>query len=139
MECNPTFIPLQIILGGRITFVMARISYIFGNKFLLSLSLSIMLICFLLPTPLIKTAFAHFAHLPHYNGSGLGIGNYYVYQAIDPEYTPTNQPARMSFSIQDYNGNDVRHRILTMVEIYSERTGERICSLSLDHEDVWRL
>jgi hypothetical protein len=128
MECNPTFIPLQIILGGRITFVMARISYIFGNKFLLSLSLSILLLYLLWPMPLIKIAFAHFAHLPHYNGSGLGIGNYYVYQAIDPEYTPTDQPARMSFSIQDYNGNDVKHRILTMVEIYSERTGERIAA-----------
>ena len=47
---------------------------------------------------------------------------------MDPEYTPTNQPAKMSFSIQDYNGNDVTRRILTMVEIYSERTGERIAA-----------
>ena len=34
----------------------------------------------------------------------------------------------MSFNIQDYNGNDVNRRILTMVELYLERTGERIAA-----------
>jgi hypothetical protein len=76
----------------------------------------------------ISPAYAHFSHLSHYNGGGLGIGKYYVYQAMDPEYTPTNQPAQISFSIQDYNGNDVNARLMTMVEIYSEKTGERIAT-----------
>ena len=105
---------------------MAKITNFFGKIFFLSLSLSIIVLNIIVAASLISTAFGHFSHLPHYNGGGLGIGRYYVYQAMDPEYTPTNQPAKMSFSIQDYNGNDVTRRILTMVEIYSERTGERI-------------
>ena len=105
---------------------MAKITNFFGEIFFLSLSLSIIALNIIVAASLIPTAFGHFSHLPHYNGGGVGIGNYYVYQAMDPEYTPTNQPAKMSFSIQDYNGNDVNRRILTMVEIYSERTGERI-------------
>ena len=116
---------------------MAKIANSFGEVLFSSFSLSIIALNLIVAASLIPTAFAHFSHLPHYNGGGLGVGNYYVYQAIDPEYTPTNQPARLSFSIQDYNGNDVTRRILTMVELYSERTGERICSLSLDDEDIW--
>ena len=107
---------------------MAKITNFFGEIFFSSLSLSIIALNFIVAASLIPTAFGHFSHLPHYNGGGVGIGNYYVYQAMDPEYTPTNQPAKMSFSIQDYNGNDVTRRILTMVEIYSERTGERIAA-----------
>jgi hypothetical protein len=111
-------------------FTVAKRNF-FGEKsfFSLTLSIIIVLIIVVVTSSLsINTAFAHFSHLPHYNGGGLGIGKYYVYQAMDPEYTPTNQPAKMSFSIQDYNGNDVTSRILTMVEIYSERTGERIAA-----------
>jgi hypothetical protein len=69
---------------------------------------------------------AHLAHLPHYNGGGLSIGRYYVYEAMEPEYTSTQEPAKIIFSIQDGNGNDIHDNILTMVEIYSENTGERI-------------
>jgi hypothetical protein len=107
---------------------VAKITTSFGEVLFSSLSLSVIALNIIVAASLIPTAFAHFSHLPHYNGGGLGIGNYYVYQAIDPEYTPTDQPARLSFSIQDYNGNDVTRRILTMVELYSERTGERIAA-----------
>jgi hypothetical protein len=75
---------------------------------------------------LIPKSYAHFGHLAHYNGSGIGLGKYYINEQLDPEYTPPNQPIKISFSIQDnMNGNDV-HNILTMMEIYSVSTGERI-------------
>lgn len=70
-------------------------------------------------------SYAHFGHLAHYNTGGLGLGKYYINEQIDPEYTPPGQPSKISFSIQDTNGNDV-YNIVTMVEIYSESTGERV-------------
>lgn len=107
---------------------MAKILRVFGEIFFSNLVLPVLLLNIIVGASFINPAFGHFSHLPHYNGGGLGIGKYYVYQAMDPEYTPTNQPSKMSFSIQDFNGNDVTTRILTMVEIYSERTGERIAA-----------
>ena len=75
---------------------------------------------------LVPKSYAHFSHLAHYNGGGIGLGKYYINEQLDPEYTPANQPTKISFSIQDnMNGNDV-HNILTMMEIYSVSTGERI-------------
>jgi hypothetical protein len=75
---------------------------------------------------LVPKSYAHFSHLTHYNGGGIGLGKYYVNQQLNPEYTPPNQPAKISFSIQDnMNGNDV-YNMLTMMEIYSVSTGERI-------------
>ena len=45
--------------------------------------LVLLILCFL------PVCFAHLEHLPHYyNGNGVGVGKYYVNQAIDPEYTP---------------------------------------------------
>jgi heme/copper-type cytochrome/quinol oxidase subunit 3 len=70
-------------------------------------------------------SYAHFGHLAHYNTGGLGLGKYYINEQIDPEYTPPGQPSKISFSIQDTNGNDV-YNVVTMVEIYSESTGERV-------------
>jgi hypothetical protein len=75
---------------------------------------------------LVPKSYAHFSHLTHYNGGGMGLGKYYINEQLNPEYTPPNQPTKISFSIQNnMNGNDV-HNILTMMEIYSESTGERI-------------
>lgn len=75
---------------------------------------------------LVPKSYAHFSHLSHYNNGGIGLGKYYVNEQLDPEYTPPNQPTKVSFSIQDnMNANDV-HNILTMMEIYSVSTGERI-------------
>jgi heme/copper-type cytochrome/quinol oxidase subunit 3 len=75
---------------------------------------------------LIPKSYAHFSHLAHYNGGGIGLGKYYINEQLDPEYTPPKQPIKISFSIQDnMNGNDV-HNILTMMEIYSVSSDERI-------------
>jgi hypothetical protein len=107
---------------------VAKIVHVFGEIFFSNLVPPALLLCIIVGVSFINPVYGHFSHLPHYNGGGLGIGRYYVYQAMDPEYTPTNQPAQISFSIQDYNGNDVTTRMMTMVEIYSERTGERIAT-----------
>ena len=72
-------------------------------------------------------SFAHLSHTPHYNGGSNrdGMGKYYPYMALDPEYATPDQPTQITFSVQDFDGNDV-YDIETMVEIYQERTGERV-------------
>jgi hypothetical protein len=72
----------------------------------------------------VPRSYAHFGHLTHYNTGGLGIGKYYINEQVDPEYTAPGQPAKISFSIQDTQGKDI-YNIVTMVEVYSESTGER--------------
>jgi len=85
---------------------------------------------------LVPRSYAHFSHLAHYNSGGMGLGKYYVNEQLDPEYTPPNQPAKISFSIQDnMNGNDVRN-ILTMMEIYSVSTGERIAVFPWTRQNI---
>ena len=85
---------------------------------------------------LVPNSYAHFSHLAHYNGGGVGLGKYYVNQQIDPEYTPPNQPTKISFSVQDnMNGNDVRN-ILTMMEIYSVSTEERIAVFPWTRQNI---
>ena len=70
-------------------------------------------------------SFAHFSHLAHYNTGGVGLNKYYINEQLDPEYATPKQPTKIGFSVQDTNGNDV-YDILTMVEIYSADTGERV-------------
>jgi hypothetical protein len=70
-------------------------------------------------------SYAHFAHLAHYNNGGMGLGKYYINEQVDPEYTRPRQPTKISFSVQDTNGNDM-YNIVAMVEIYFESTGERL-------------
>ena len=72
-------------------------------------------------------SFAHLTHTPHYNGGSNrdGLGKYYPYLALDPEYTVPNKPTQITFSIQDFDGKDV-YNIEAMVEIYEEGTGERV-------------
>jgi hypothetical protein len=72
-------------------------------------------------------SFAHLSHTPHYNGGSNrdGMGKYYPYMALDPEYATPNKPTQITFSIQDFDGKDV-YNIETMVEIYQESTGERV-------------
>src|SRR5919197_5562499 len=89
-----------------------------GSFLLISSSIGIL--------PSFPKSYEHFGHLAHYNTGGIGLSKYYINEQIDPEYTPPKQPIKISFSIQDnMNGNDV-YNILTMVEIYSVSTGERI-------------
>ena len=72
-------------------------------------------------------SYAHLSHTPHYNGGSNrdGIGKYYPYMALDPEYAAPNEPTKITFSVQDFDGNDV-YDIETMVEIYQESTGKRV-------------
>ncbi|HET6726964.1 MAG TPA: hypothetical protein VFH19_02935 [Nitrososphaeraceae archaeon] len=53
------------------------------------------------------------------------MGKYYPYMALDPEYAAPDEPTQITFSVQDFDGNDV-YDIETMVEIYQESTGERV-------------
>ena len=89
----------------------------------------ISILIFILVSNLIPNfvSFAHLSHTPHYNGGSNrdGIGKYYPYMALDPEYAAPDDPTQIIFSIQDFDGNDV-YNIETMVEIYQENTGERV-------------
>ena len=75
----------------------------------------------------IHSAEAHLEHLPHYNAgeSRIGYGNYMSYIALDPDYGTTDYPTKITFSIQDFEGNDV-YNVSTMVEIYDSITGKRV-------------
>ena len=84
---------------------------------------------------LTSISYAHLSHLPHYNGFGAAIGKYYVDEALDPEFTPPLQPAQMTFSIQDYGGNDV-YNVYTMLEIYQDSTGQRIKAFPWTKQDI---
>jgi hypothetical protein len=53
------------------------------------------------------------------------MGKYYPYMALDPEYAAPDEPTQITFSVQDFDGNDV-YDIETMVEIYQESTGKRV-------------
>ncbi|MFL6380011.1 MAG: hypothetical protein ACJ71R_10325 [Nitrososphaeraceae archaeon] len=97
---------------------------VYKNTFLILAC--IMIILFSSCSYLVPQSYAHFSHLAHYNTGGIGLGKYYINEQLDPEYTPPKHPTKISFSIQDnMNGNDV-YNVLTMVEIYSVSTGERI-------------
>src|SRR4029078_10750950 len=74
-----------------------------------------------------QNVFAHLPHPPHYNGGSNrdGVGKYYPYLALDPEYTPAKTPTQIMFSIQDVNGNDVCN-VKSMVEIYEDLTDKRV-------------
>jgi hypothetical protein len=84
---------------------------------------------------LISISFGHLTHLPHYNGFGTAVGKYYVDEALDPEFTPPQEPTQITFSVQDFNGNDV-YNIYTMVEIYQDNTGQRVKAFPWTKQDV---
>lgn len=88
-------------------------------SFLIFFSLSIIIPHFV--------SYAHLTHTPHYNGGSNrdGIGKYYPYMALEPEYATPGHPTQITFSVQDFDGKDVQD-IETMIEIYQERTGERV-------------
>jgi hypothetical protein len=85
-----------------------------------------LLLLLLVPlSSLITPAFAHFEHFTHYNNRGSQLGQYYAYEALEPEYAGPNEPVAIMFSIQDQAGRDI-YNIDTMVEVYSAATGQRI-------------
>jgi hypothetical protein len=102
------------------------------NNILLSLFLFLLLIttcCSMFPFGQIgiRSVNAHLEHLPHYNAgeSRTGYGNYISYIALDPDYGTTDYPTKITFSIQDFESNDV-YNVSTMVEIYDSITGKRV-------------
>ena len=65
-------------------------------------------------------------HLPHFNSGGnrYGYGGHISYIALEPEYGTTEHPSQITFSVQDFEGNDI-YNISTMVEIYDSTNGNR--------------
>ena len=55
--------------------------------------------------------------------------------ALDPEDTKSNELTQITFSIQDFDGNDVRN-IETMIEIYEETNGNRIKAFPWTLHDI---
>ncbi|HZB98730.1 MAG TPA: hypothetical protein VE226_01875, partial [Nitrososphaeraceae archaeon] len=78
-------------------------------------------------TSLIRESYGHLEHFPHYNGGGDGVGQYYAYIGLNPEYARPHEITQITFSIQDFNGNDV-HNVKTMVEIYETLNGQRVAA-----------
>lgn len=79
-------------------------------------------------------AYAHFDHFSHYNGRGDGVGQYYVYEALEPDYAAPGEPAAIMFSVQDHDGHDT-YNIETMVEVYAS-SGERVKAFPWTKQDV---
>lgn len=79
-------------------------------------------------------AYAHFEHFSHYNGRGDGVGPYYVYEALEPDYAAPDEPAAIMFSVQDHDGRDT-YNLETMVEIYAS-SGERLKAFPWTKQDV---
>jgi len=84
---------------------------------------------------LTNVAFSHLEHLPHYNGGFSGVGKYYIFQGMEPDYPRPEEPAGIVFSIQDNQGNDMTN-IATMVEVYDEKSGDRIAVFPWTKHDV---
>jgi hypothetical protein len=82
-----------------------------------------------------NVAFSHLEHLPHYNGGFSGVGKYYIFQGMEPDYPRPEEPAGIVFSIQDNKGNDMTN-IVTMVEVYDEKSGDRIAVFPWTKQDV---
>jgi hypothetical protein len=80
-------------------------------------------------------AYAHFEHFTHYNNRGDGIGPYYAYEALTPEYAGPSEPVAIMFSVQDKDGHDT-YNIDTMVEVYSAETGERVKAFPWTRQDI---
>jgi hypothetical protein len=55
--------------------------------------------------------------------------------ALDPEYGTIDYPSRITFSIQDFDNNDV-YNVSTMVEIYESISRERIHVFPWTFRDV---
>jgi len=80
-------------------------------------------------------AYSHLEHLPHYNGGFSGVGKYYIFQGMEPDYPRPAEPAGIVFSIQDNKGNDMTN-IVTMVEVYDERSGDRLAAFPWTKHEI---
>lgn len=66
-----------------------------------------------------------YAHLEHGSSGGVMQGKYFTFIGLDPKSPSPGIPAKIIFSIQDENANDV-YDIETMVEIYSSNMEKRL-------------
>lgn len=82
----------------------------------------------------VPAAFAHFDHFSHYNAKGGGVGDYYVYLQLEPDYTAPNEPAAVMFSVQDRDGRDTQN-LETMVEVYAS-SGDRLQAYPWTKQDI---
>lgn len=110
-------------------------TFVSSVRLLVLLALSSILITSLFATITTQKAYAHFNHFTHYNNRGDTVGPYYAYEALDPEYAAPNRPTALLFSVQDNDGHDT-YNIVTMVEIYSIATGERLKAFPWTKEDT---
>ena len=111
-----------------------HVSGLFSDSFPLKLFLFCMPIIILGITSA-NIAYSHLEHLPHYNGGFSGVGKYYIFQGMEPDYPRPAEPAGIVFSIQDNKGNDMTN-VIAMVEIYDEKSGDRIAVFPWTKHDV---
>ena len=97
----------------------------FFFAFIFLISSVIMSILSLLSISINDQTYGHLEHTPRYNGGGTSIGDYYIYQSMEPEYAKPGDPVTIHFSLQDRNGRDIQN-VTTLVEIYSQKTGKQI-------------
>ena len=90
------------------------------------------LLLLLLAVP--AAAYAHFDHFAHYNARGGGIGPYYAYLQLEPDYAAPGEPTAIMFSVQDLEGRDT-YNIVSMVEVYAS-SGQRIIAYPWTQQDV---
>ena len=57
------------------------------------------------------------------------------FMALEPDYGTTDHPTTITFSIQDFDGNDV-YNVWTMVEIYDSITGKRVHMFPWTFRDI---
>jgi hypothetical protein len=82
----------------------------------------------------VPPAYAHFSHFAHYNARGDGVGDYYVYLQLEPDYTKPGEPAAIMFSVQDEDGRDTQN-LETFVEVYAA-DGQRLQAYPWTKQDV---
>jgi hypothetical protein len=107
---------------------------IFSNRNIVVMAALLLISSSLLMSMTMQKAYAHFDHFSHYNNRGDTLGNYYAYEALDPEYARPNDPTALMFSVQDRDGHDT-YNIITMVEVYSDATGERLKAFPWTKQD----
>src|SRR5690606_26018738 len=100
----------------------------------LPLLLGVSLLVVIMISIVIPPVYAHFSHLSHYNSRGDGVGQYYIYAALEPDYAAPGEPTAIMFSVQDGEGRDT-YNIETMVEIYAS-SGDRIKAFPWTKQDV---
>lgn len=118
--------------------VFARVSSDRSNICNSSIHFKLILICFsflITSFSSANLAYSHLEHLPHYNGGFSGVGKYFIFQGMEPDYPRPGEPSGIVFSIQDSKGNDMTD-VVTMVEIYDEKSGNRIAVFPWTKHDV---